>query len=167
MAEHVDKRLLNDNAEDPLQPSPHAQPQKPWKKNPRYTTHTQRKSISNPRLKNKCEIEAELEAELERLKRRIGMGFEVKVKWLPDTTKFKNGRQLLEEVAGDRILIYAEDPAEAMQLLHHGFAEWLLNQHTKRYRLFINKLIEVFEQIQYEEKEKIIEAIARLMAQLK
>jgi len=32
------------------------------------------------------------------------MGFEVKVKWLPDNTKFKNGRQLLEEVAGDTIL---------------------------------------------------------------
>ena len=116
---------------------------------------------------NRTPAEARLKDEPERLKGRVGMGFEVKVKWLPETIKYRNGRQLLEEVVGDRILIYAEDPAEAMQLLHHGFAEWLLNQHTKRYRLFINKLIEVFEQIQYEEKEKIIEAIARLMAQLK
>jgi hypothetical protein len=91
------------------------------------------------------------------------MGFEVKVKWLPETIKFKNGRQLLEEVAGDAILIYAEDPAEAMRLIPHGFAEWLLNQHTKRYRMLINKLIELFEEIQYWEKEKIVQALERLM----
>ena len=59
------------------------------------------------------------------------MGFEVKVKCLPETTKFKNGRQLLEEVAGDTILIYTKDPIEAIKLVSHGFAEWLLNQHTK------------------------------------
>ena len=50
-----------------------------------------------------------------------------------------------------------------MPLLTHGFSEWLLNQNTKRYRLLINKLIEVFEQIQYEEKEKIIDAITKLL----
>ena len=45
-------------------------------------------------------------------------------------------------------------------LISHGFAEWLLNKHTERCRLLINKLIELFEQIQYEEKEKIVDAIA-------
>ena len=126
-------------------------------------TRTRRKSISNIRLKNKCEVEAELEAELERLKRRIGVGFEVKVKWLPGAMKFRDGKPLLEEAVGDTILIYAENPAEAMHLLHHGFAEWLLNQHTKRYRMLINKLIELFEEIQYWEKEKIVQALERLM----
>jgi len=33
----------------------------------------------------------------------------------------------------------------------------------RRYRLLINKLIEVFEQIQYDEKERIVEAVAKLM----
>ncbi len=99
MVEHVDKHLLNDNAEDLPQPSPHAQPQEPWQKN-----------LSNPRLENKCEVEVELEAELERIKGMIGMGFEVRVEWLPDTVKFKNGRRILEEVVGDTIRIYAEDP---------------------------------------------------------
>jgi len=33
--------------------------------------------------------------------------------------------------------------------------------------MLINKFIEVFEQMQYEEKEKIVEAMVRLMAQLK
>ena len=104
-----------------------------------------------------------LEAELERLKLKVGMGFEVRLKWLPGTVKFKNGKQLLEEVVGDTIFIYVEDLAEAMPLLTHGFSEWLLNQNTKRYRLLINKLIEVFEQIQYEEKEKLIDAMIKLL----
>lgn len=64
---------------------------------------------------------------------------------------------------GDAILIYTEDENEALKLVSHIFAEWLLNQHTKRYRLLINKLIELFEQIQYEEKERTIEALTKLM----
>ena len=108
-------------------------------------------------------LESRLEAKLEALKRRVGMGFEVSVRWLPGTAKYKNGKQLLEEVLGDAIVIYAEDPAEATRLLPHGFAEWLLNQHTKRYRLLINKLIELFEQIQYEAKEKLVDAITNLL----
>jgi hypothetical protein len=35
--------------------------------------------------------------------------------------KYKNGKQLLEEVVGDTIFIYVEDLAEAMPLLTHGF----------------------------------------------
>jgi hypothetical protein len=118
----------------------------------------------NVRRKEKYEIEARLEDELERLQKRCGMGFEVNVRWLPGTVKYKDGKQLLEEVSGDTIIIYAEEPAEATHLLAHGFAEWLLNKHTKRYRLLINKLIEIFEQIQYEDKEKLVEAIATLMS---
>jgi hypothetical protein len=50
-----------------------------------------------------------------------------------------------------------------MSLLTHGFVEWLLNQNTKGYRLMINKLIEVFEEMQYNNKERIIEAVSRLV----
>ncbi len=91
------------------------------------------------------------------------MGFEVKVKWSPDEEKFKYGRQLEEEVVGDTIIIYEEDPDRAVELLYHGFAEWLLNQHSRRYRQMINKLIEVFEEIQYEQKEKLADTIAELL----
>ena len=116
-----------------------------------------------PSLPQASKVEARLEAELERLKRKVGIGFEVSVRWLPGKTRYKNGKQLLEEVVGDTIFIYVEDLAEAMPLLTHGFSEWLLNQNTKRYRLLINKLIEVFEQIQYDEKERIVEAVAKLI----
>jgi hypothetical protein len=106
---------------------------------------------------------ARLIRKLEELKRNLSMGYEVKVEWQPGKIKFKEGKPLEEEVVGNMIFIYSEDPSKAEELLAHGFAEWLLNQHTKKYRLLINKLIEVFEQIQYEEKEKIVDAIARLM----
>lgn len=52
---------------------------------------------------------------------------------------------------------------EATYLLAHGFSEWLLNRHTRNYRLLISKLIELFEEIQYEEKEKVIDAITKLL----
>jgi len=117
--------------------------------------------ISNPKsLGQRLQL---LESELEMLKLKAGMGFEVKLEWSPGIVRHKNGKQLLEEVVGDTIFIYVKDFDEATSLLTHAFLEWLLNQNTKRYRLLINKLIEVFEQIQYDEKEKTIEAIAKLI----
>jgi len=104
-----------------------------------------------------------LEAELERLKLKAGMGFELKLEWSPGIVKHKNGKQLLEEVRGNTIFIYIKDLDEAMLLLSHAFLEWLLNQNTKGYRSLINKLIEVFEEMQYSNKERIIEAISRLV----
>jgi len=108
-------------------------------------------------------LERELKTELDRLKIKVGMGFEVNVKWLPGIVKYKNGKQLSEEVIGNTIFIYVEELAEATYLLAHGFSEWLLNKHTKNYRLMINKLIELFEDIQYQEKETIADAITKLL----
>jgi hypothetical protein len=108
-----------------------------------------------------------LEAELEKLKRKVDLGFEVKVRWLPGEIKFKDRKKLEEEVIGNTIFIYEENPTRAKLLLAHGFTEWILNQHTKKYRLLINKLIELFEQIQYEEKEKIVDAISKLIRVVK
>jgi len=107
-----------------------------------------------------------LEAELEKLKLKVGMGFEVNLKWLPGTVKYKNGKQLLEEVVGNTVFIYVEDLTEATYLLAHGFSEWLLNKHTKKYRLLINKLIELFEDLQYEEKEIFMDVMTKLLTEV-
>ena len=109
------------------------------------------------------EAEAGLEVELERLKRRVGMGFEVNVRWVSGAVKHHNGKQLAEEVVGDTILIYTKNPQKAIELVRHGFAEWILNQHTKPYRQLINKLITLFEEQQYERKEKTVQALTKLM----
>ncbi len=85
------------------------------------------------------------------------------MKWLPGAVKYKNSKLLVEEVVNDTIFIYSENPEETLELVRHGFAEWILNQHTKPYRQLINKLITLFEEQQYERKEKIIEGIEKLL----
>ena len=134
---------------------------------PHRNSGQKRKSIDEDRLvltsTYKNELERKLEAELERLKLKARMGFELKLEWSPGIVRYKNGKRLLEEVVGDTIFIYVKDLDEAIPLLTHAFLEWLLNQNTKRYRLLINKLIEVFEEMQYTNKERIIEAISRLI----
>jgi hypothetical protein len=104
-----------------------------------------------------------LEKELSFLQRRTRVGYELKVKWLPGQLDHHDGRKLAEEVRGDTIVIYSENLKEAVELLRHGFLEWLMNRHTKPYRQLINRLIELFEDLQYENKEKTIETLARLL----
>lgn len=91
------------------------------------------------------------------------MGYELKVKWLPSESAHHEGRRLAEKVQGDSIFVYAENPKKAIELLHHGFLEWLLNQHTKPYRQLINKFIALFEDVQYENKERTIETLEKLL----
>ena len=89
-------------------------------------------------------------------------GYEVQVLWLPGTVKYHGEKQLAEEVVGNTILIYTEEPQKAIGLVSHGFTEWILNQHSKPYMQLINKLITLFEEQQYERKEKITAAMERL-----
>ena len=116
-----------------------------------------------PKLEAINPIYKELKEELNRLQRRADMGYEVTVEWLPGTVKYHNGKKLAELVVGDTILIFKEDPEEALELVRHGFAEWILNQHTKPYRQFIDKLITLFEEQQYEKKEKTVESLMNLL----
>lgn len=104
-----------------------------------------------------------LQDEVRLLQRRMGIGYEVRVKWLPGLATYRDGAKLAEEVKGDTILIYAEELAEAVDLVHHGFAEWMLNRHARPYRELVNKLITLFEDQQYQNKEKIVEALTKLM----
>ena len=104
-----------------------------------------------------------LESELIRLQESIRMGFEVRVEWLPGKIKHHNGKRLAEEAVGDTIFIYTCDTKEAVRLVAHGFGEWLLNKHSQPYREMINKLIELFELQQYQNKEKVVDVLTRLL----
>lgn len=108
-------------------------------------------------------LERLLQDELCRLQHRTRIGYEVSMKWLPGVTKYNDGKRLAEEVIGNTIIIYEENAKECIELICHGFAEWILNQNTKPYRQLINKLITLFEDLQYEKKERIIEALTRLL----
>ena len=104
-----------------------------------------------------------LNMELQCLQKHTRQGYEVKVEWLPGVSRLHKGRKLAEEVSGNTIFIYAEDAEEGVELIRHGFFEWLLNRHAKPYRRFINCLIEMFEEGQYAEKERVIESLLRLL----
>jgi hypothetical protein len=104
-----------------------------------------------------------LEKELHNLQRRTGIGYELEVKWLPNQSEYHDERRLAEEVRGNTIMIYTENPRKAVELLRHGFLEWLMNRHTKPYRQMINKLITLFEDLQYENKEITIEVLEKLL----
>jgi len=136
-------------------------------KQPTTTKTSQRqKKMEKPQLEAINFYYKFLKKELQRLKQRTSIGYEVTVKWLPGALKYHNGRQLAEEVVGNTIFIYTEDPQKALKLVRHGFAEWILNQHTKPYRQLINKLITLFEEQQYERKEKIIESLTNLFEKI-
>lgn len=100
---------------------------------------------------------------MDKVKQKTGVGFELSVTWLPGTVKRRNGKRLAEEVIGNNLFIYAENPKEALRLVNHSFFEWMLNQHTQPYRRLINKLITLFEELQYQRKEKIIESLTNLV----
>jgi len=102
-------------------------------------------------------------SELERLQRLSKTGYEVTVEWHPGEAKYKDEKRLAEEVVGNTVNVYCEDPQEALRLVQHGFIEWLLNHYTKPYRQLTNALIRLFEEQQYERKERAIEALLNLL----
>jgi hypothetical protein len=108
-------------------------------------------------------VKQTLDSELRRLQNKSHIGHEVTVKWQPRTIEYgADGRKLAEIVRGDTIFIFSSNLEESIKLLRHGFMEWILSQHTKPYLRLINKLITLYEEQQYEQKEKTIEALLNL-----
>jgi hypothetical protein len=108
------------------------------------------------------DVEQHLKKKLDCLKKQMQLGHEINLKWLPSVERHQRGKKLAEEVVNNTVFIYTKDIQEAEEMVKHGYAEWILNQHTKPYRQLINKLIELFEEQQYERKEKTVDALIRL-----
>jgi len=100
-------------------------------------------------------MQKRLNDELERLKQELGIGYEVRVEWSPSVARYHNGRRLLEEVKGNTIFIYSKNHDEALDLLRHGFAEWLLNQHARPYMKLINSLITILNNYNMKERKEL------------
>jgi hypothetical protein len=110
------------------------------------------------------DFKQKLDSELKMLQNKSGIGYEVTVKWQPGAAEFgTGGRKLAEIVQGDTIFIFSTNLEEAISLVRHGFLEWLLNRQTRPYLRLINKLITLYEEQQYERKEKVIEALLNLL----
>jgi hypothetical protein len=103
-------------------------------------------------------VEEKLESELERLKQTLNLGYELRVKWVP------NGNvKLSGEVRGDRIYIYDEDEAEALETLRHEFLDYAISNIIEPYKQVTNKLISLINEEAYKGKERLVERLSTLL----
>ena len=99
-----------------------------------------------------------LSKELERLKRKLGLGYELTVKWLP-----RRKIEICGEIKGDVILIYEEDEAKAIETVKHEFLDYLISKAIDPYQKITNKLIGLINDEAYLRKEKLVEVLAVLI----
>jgi retron-type reverse transcriptase len=99
-----------------------------------------------------------LDEELERLKRLLRMGYELKVVWLPN-----NNSNLSGEVKGETIYVYEEELEKALETLRHEFLDYAISQVIEPYRQVTNKLIMLINEEAYKRKEKLVEVLNILL----
>jgi hypothetical protein len=106
----------------------------------------------------RCDLQKRLESELERLKRRLGLGYELKVVWLPN-----NNSNLSGEVRGETIYIYDGDEGEALETLRHEFLDYAISRVIEPYKQVTNKLITLINEEAYKRKERLVESLCKLV----
>lgn len=104
------------------------------------------------------QTDTKLEEELERLRRLSGLGQGLKVVWKPSPDKPLSG-----EVKGDTIYVYEVDEGRALEVLRHEFLDYCISQAIEPYRMVTNKLIKLINEEAYNRKERIVEALNRLL----
>lgn len=111
-------------------------------------------------------ISEALERELTRLKNLLGLGAELRLRWIPDQLKLsKDGLRLSGEVKGSTIHIYEEDEREALETLLEEVVEYAITEELEKpYVALINHLVEAFNEVQYARRHRLMEKLRRLMA---
>lgn len=103
-------------------------------------------------------FQEKLEKKLQRLEKKIGFGFGLKVHWLPSASETLSG-----EVKGTTIYIYEEDETEAMKTLKHEFIDYAISQTIAPYKEVTNKLISLINEDAYKRKERLVEALNKIL----
>ena len=103
-------------------------------------------------------IQGILDEELDRCKRVLGVGSELRVRWLPN-----GSRQLSGEVRGKVILIYEEDEQAALETLKHEYLDWAISQVIDIHSKVTNKLISLINEEAYGRKERLVDSLATLI----
>jgi hypothetical protein len=102
--------------------------------------------------------ENNLTKELEFLKRRLNLGHELTLKWLPGE---KDG--ICGEVKENVILIYEDNETKAIETLKHEFLDYLVSKAIEPYQKITNKLIGLINDEAYLRKAKLVEVLAVLI----
>jgi len=103
-------------------------------------------------------FQIELEEELERFKRILKFGYELKVRWVPN-----NNSKLSEEVRGDYIYIYDQDREVAVETLKHEFIDYAISKVIEPYKEVTNRLISFINEDAYRRKENLVNMLAQLI----
>jgi len=114
------------------------------------------------KLDEKAQLIVKLEEELERLKRLFNMGYELEVRWIPNPYSKLSG-----EVKDGKLIVYEEDPEDALVTLRHEFIDYVLSRLVSPYRDVANALIKLVTNRAYREKENIVNALLKVLDQTK
>ena len=99
-----------------------------------------------------------LEQELERVKKILNRGHDLKVKWMPGSNRKFSG-----EVKGEYILIYDEDIGMALETLKHEVIDYTVSEVIEPYMQVTNKLMALLNERAYQRKERLVETLTRLV----
>ena len=102
--------------------------------------------------------EDKLRIELQRLKQKLGIGYELSVKWVPDVNEKASG-----EVKGTCIFVYEVDEEKALETLKHEFLDYLISRSAEPYQKIANLLIKMINEEAYLRKEKLVGALEALL----
>lgn len=105
----------------------------------------------------KLNMKAILEERMQHVLDRLGI--RLQAVWTPKANKDKHG----EIILGD-LYVYDKDESEAWLTFEHEIYEYEFNGISYVYRSLVNSLIECFEKIAYERKERFLNVLPRIQA---
>jgi len=85
-------------------------------------------------------------------------GYELGVIWFRASNKNVSG-----EVKGTFIYVYDQDEEVALATLKHEFIDFAVSKVVEPYKEVTNKLISLLNEDVYRRKEKLVEALTRLL----
>ena len=104
------------------------------------------------------DLEEKLQSALEGLKQILNLGYELRVKWVPNGDSKLSG-----EVKGDCIYVYEETVKEALSTLRHEFLDYAIGNVVEPYKQVTNKLIALINEEAYRRKERLVEKLSALL----
>jgi len=81
----------------------------------------------------------------------------LKIVWTPKPNSARHG-----EIVSNYLLIYDEAETDAWETLCHEVVEYKLKSVTQVYRMLVNQLIEGYEKLAYQQKERFIKALPEI-----
>ena len=130
---------------------------------PRQKSGLNSRQEDRPKVKAGLEEELgrkkKLEGELERLKQIMSIGYDLKVKWMPNA-----GSKLSGEVRGAVIYVYEKDEGEAVRTLKHEFIDHQITKEIVEPLVeYVNMQKSLLEKLIYKRKENIVESLSKLL----